>query len=216
MKRHIFTTLTILAVWGMAGQARALPIDDPVYQVTLDYVTGRLAAERGILLDAANPSTGGRFDITSSGPGGGVRIAGDPDGANAYLNAGIRYENIVGFEPGGSEQIVSATAFFYIRGANNQNDLITFDLTGWSPETVEFRGTAVRMIYGGEVAIDILNENGYLDFTITRDSGSFRLDYAQLQVTEVARVSVPDGGATAALLGSALVVLGIAGRRARR
>lgn len=214
-----YTIAGIAAISGLTlwvQQAAALPIDTPTYQ-DIDAF--------GVTLNAQHPSQGGNFDITSRPSDGSpsVTILGNPGGANAYLNAGQTYDDILGFEPGFLERIVEANAYFYLRNASGANDVYEISLTDFVIGSVEGQGNFSRFILGGSlgsVALDLLNQNGSLSYTVARESGSFVFDYAQLQVVLTVPGGqppdqVPDGGSTSGLLTLALLAMSAAARRLR-
>jgi hypothetical protein len=213
-----YTKTVLAATFGLSlcvQQAVALPIDVPTYQDIDSFL---------VTLNALNPSASGTFDIRDRPSDGSpaVRIAtGGRALGNQYLNAGQTYTDILGFEPGFLERIVEANAYFYLRNANGDSDVYEVDLTGFVTGSVEGGGNFSRFILGGSlgsVALNMLNDNGYLDYTVERESGAFTFDYAQLQVVLTVPGGtppggVPDGGSTLMLLGCALMGLGTVTRR---
>jgi len=204
MKKPVFIIIAIVGLFVPMGTVLAGPILNPIYQDIDSF---------GVTLNADHPSQSGIFNITSGDNSPPVIINSTGNAGNRYLNAGTTYSDIVGFVPGGPVSILSAHAYFYIRNANGQNDTVTIDLTGFLLGSADFQGDASHIIFGGGLdagAIDLLNNNGELSYTVSRDSGSFIFDYAQLQVEAV---GVPDGGSTAVMLSCALLLTGVVGRR---
>jgi len=216
MKLNTPALAVMASISILGGNAGAMPILDPNYQDIDSYE---------VLLNAQNPSQSGTFDITFRASDGSpsVTINNTRTAGNRYLNAGVTYQDILGFVPGGLETIVSANAYFYIRNANGNNDVISIALSDFVLGSSAYQGNASHVVMAGGLdsgGINLLNENGVLSYTVSRDSGSFTLDYAQLQVETVHGGSggpspdpVPEGGATAGMLGCAMLVIGAMSRR---
>ena len=213
MKTSVSVILAIAGLSAFVGKVTALPISDPVYQDIDSF---------GVSLNAKNPSQSGTFDITSRPSDGSpsVTINNSGNANNRYVNTGVTYNDILGFQPGGSQTILSANAYFYIQGANGNNDILDIDLTGFLNDTEDRQGNGSHIIFGGGLdtgAINVLNNNGVLSYTVSRDDGSFTFDYAQLQVVTAGLKAqgdpVPDGGSTAGMLGCAFLLTGVVARR---
>lgn len=136
-----------------------------------------------------------------------------PSGYLSGTDTDRTFSDIGGFVVGGPWKIDSASAFFYIKDADGNHDIVDINL-GPDDFAVVTHANNSKIILGGSLAgaeITFLNNNGTLGFTVTaiqdQNSGThskFTIDYAQLQVT--GRSSVPDGGATLSML--ALSMLG--------
>jgi hypothetical protein len=214
MRNYLFPLLALAGMSLGVENAGALPIDTPTYQ-DIDLINKTLNGGSG--------STGGRFDIRpgASDASPSVTIGTFPDAGNQYLNAGTTYNDIVGFDPAAAYDIVSAYAYFYLRNAQDLVDVFSINLTDFD-YLFEFQGDGSQFIVSDEVnglSLTFLNDNGYLDYTVTREGGDFTVDYAQLQVVALAGSgptipgAVPDAGSTAGMLGGALLIIGALRRR---
>jgi hypothetical protein len=151
----------------------------------------------------------------------------DHDEINQVMNAGnTTYSStfniatgdggtdVAGYTPA-TQTIVSALALFaFYNPELNLQQSVGVDITGqFLPNSsLPFWFS----VFGGQITgqglLD-LDATGIVSYTINRVSGSFTASWAELRVETGARAQVPDAGATAGLLGIALLGLGWFGRR---
>lgn len=127
------------------------------------------------------------------------------------------FSDLAGYTADGT--LTSASAFFYLRDANQGNDSwdINVDIYDFLNGTGGSLGgnsqyTHTRVFGSSEVAFTFLSNNGHISYTVenTSKNGEFTLEFARLTATkevlesENTPVSVPDGGMTVALLGFTL------------
>jgi hypothetical protein len=164
--------------------------------------------------------------VLSAGPGGTASATGEFDitgGSDSititppvYTDAGNTYSDITGFQPG-TDVATAARASFWFRddidnAAEAERVVVTLDLV------VPFKDQVLQSegfdIFGGTANIlASLNADGKVTYEVTAVDGDFVFDYARLDVDGIDNTipSVPDGGATAMLLG--LGTLGVAAMR---
>jgi hypothetical protein len=154
-------------------------------------------------------SASGQFDITA----GNDSITITPP---VYTDAGNTYNDITGFQPGTDVATGAKVNFWFRDDLDNTTEAervsVTLDLANFlNNELVKTEGFS---IFGGQADIlASLNADGKVDYQVTAIEGDFVFDYARLDVDGIDNQipSVPDGGATAMLLG--LGTLGVAAMR---
>lgn len=145
-------------------------------------------------LDANNPSKksySGQFDIATN-------------------SDGIEYpeKDIVGYDPI-TQTITSATAWFKFRNIYAEDDYVSVTLNGdllfQTPLVTTFSKFGQQIT--GSLLI-YLDQYGQLDYTVTADSGKFKLVWARLDAkADYRQTTVPDNGLTLSLMGLALCAL---------
>jgi hypothetical protein len=144
----------------------------------------------------------GSFDIITGDGDSNVVITGyTPSSTNGT------FSDVGGFVPG---TLTSATAFFYLKRANDPKDLWDINVNIWDfLNGATLPGNRVTVSDGFDsVAFDFLNNNGVISYTVSNlGTSGFILDYARLEAkSEIP--GVPDGGATLTLLGVGLLAIG--------
>lgn len=192
--RFFSVVLGLLA--GSAIQANAAVLLNPDYQDVDSFGDG----VQGIWL-APGQGVSGTFDIKLG--------ENDTWTVPSYFSGlgGVTFSDKAGFQPGVSAPLRSAQAFFYVGGLDS-GEIVDIDLA--SGDFLTAGGGAQKFfLLGGEIQIDLLvalNTKGELEYSILNESPAghyFAVKAAQLQAT------VPDGGLTLALLGTAMTGLAL-------
>lgn len=117
-------------------------------------------------------------------------------------------KDIVGYDPI-TQTITSATAWFKFRNINAEDDYVSVELNGAllfsTPLVTTFSKFGQQIT--GSLLIQ-LDQTGQLDYTVTADSGKFKLVWARLDAkADYRQTRVPDNGMTLSLMGLALCAL---------
>ena len=219
MKQKMIGNIRLAALTGtvIAGlTAGALETQAMLYQ-DVDYINQELTTVQGGLSSVSDT-----FDIRTAGPGS-VTIR------TGYAGEGTVYSDIGGFNPGGSQVLLSATASFYFRSASGQYDRFDIDLNSedFIPSTAGgAQGATPHYIAIDNVnvgLVNFLNDNGYINYTVTAVNttgydSKFVLDYALLQVQTdpTTDPALPDAGSTSGMLGCAFLALAALKRQFKR
>ena len=164
----------------------------------------------GSIATTSTPVTG-QFDLTLP--------LGENDSAtmSGYVNGNGYYSDISGFTPGMA--INNAAISFWLSDPAGgkeswaatitavDNEELWEVLTAGGSFSTHFQATDISDY--AELLLSI-SETGKLDYRISSTAGSFRVDAAMLEVNTAA---VPDGGATAALLGLGFLSLAALARK---
>ena len=129
-------------------------------------------------------------------------------GSDSATIGGVTYTDAGGYVPG--NPLSDVTVSFLFKDSSHLVPNITFvvglgsinlGVWGGATETFTFEGTTG--------AINFLQNNGHIDYTIGSILGSFTFADAVLQASTIESQStpVPDGGGTLILLGSSLIAL---------
>jgi len=134
-------------------------------------------------------------------------------GSDSVNIGGTTYTDIGGFVPGTSLSDVTVTFWFTDKAHSIPN--LTFVVGLGSIELGAWNGTTQTFSFEGTTgAIDFLQDNGHIDYTVGSLLGSFTLADALLQADVSQNVSsvqtVPDGGTTLTLLGLGLFAVIVA------
>lgn len=161
---------------------------------------------------AQGKSYSGNFNIVTGDGDVNIVISG-------YTSGNGTFSDIAGYPANGT--LTSATAYFYLKDANQGQDMWEIELN--MKDFLEGSGTLSGQKYYtqfgtvGGAQFDFLNNNGHISYTVSNISDNpgngakFTLEFARLVATAETRTSVPDGGATLALLG--LSTMGMAAIR---
>ncbi len=155
----------------------------------------------GLLLSGT--SVGGTFSIADGSTG--TATIGSPYGVPTT------YGDVANWN--GSDSIANAWVYLYVRNASNGG--VDYASINLGSDIFTRSTTKSFSVIGGMIDVTTLNNNGTLSYTIT--GNGVYVDFAALVATTdpnatgglVSMASVPDGGSTLLLAGSAL--LGLAG-----
>lgn len=133
-------------------------------------------------------------------------IAGFGSADGTFTDAG-------GYVPG--TELVDVTVSFYLTDSSFiPIDIICFNLDDLLAGALMWGHSAAFTFSGGSALLDVVEEDGMLQYYVKSVWGDFRVKHALLTATtSEASPAVPDGGATLLLLGGALA--GLAGLQRR-
>lgn len=191
MKKQLLSSVFLLAV---ASNALALTLTFS----DADRFASLPAGPAGITLTAGGPvaSVSGSFDLVN------------PDGTSSFTIGSPyaysqTYSSVLGFIPGLYnivEDDSNVTLFLRDPGGSTESAVYTA-----STHIISQGSFTTAVIISQSITASIitsLSATGSFNYTVTATSGSFIIDAAYLEV----KATVPDGGSTVALLGSALMV----------
>jgi len=175
-------------------------------------------------LISGSTSASGTFSILNPSEGQTVTI-----GSGYGTESGKTYSDIAGFMPG-YDLAYNASAYFYVRddGDTTAKEVVSIKLEGLQFDT-QYSYSATTIADGDSWLVNaallvLLNIDGTLQYSINALDGSdFFLEYARLDVDAInifpkpspstGGTSVPDGGATAILLGAGLLGMVVVRRK---
>jgi hypothetical protein len=151
-------------------------------------------------------------------------VSGDNDTVTVgapYYSTPQTWSDIAGFTPGPNvtnpiEPIEAAFAWFYFRDntSDERIEAVRIDLDWFKFQSTSQIANKSFSIFGGTAngAITALQIDGILKYQITRGDGDFFFEFARLDV-QTDGTNVPDGGATAMLLGFGVLAMGLLRRK---
>jgi hypothetical protein len=198
MKKQILSSVFLLAVASNALAASYIFSDaDRFGSLVTSGTNPPIGSPAGVTLTAGGPtpSVSSSFDIVN------------PDGTPSFT-LGVpypftaTYNSVLGFTPG-LIAVDYGLVTLFLRDPSGGSETLEFTASTFLIEAGSVGTQLVVSDYATAAVTAALDATGAFNYTITATSGSFILDAAYLQV---GATTVPDGGSTATLLGSALLV----------
>ena len=202
MKKQLLSSVFLLAVASNALAASYTFSDADRFGSLVTVGSGPtnppVGSPAGITLTSGGPSASvsGSFDLVNA------------DGTSSFTlgtpyapSVRKTYSSALGFIPGTLFTDYGVVTLFF-RDPAGGSETVVFTA---SPDTITASDIGTQFFISPTISATLttaLNLSGAFSYTVTATSGSFILDAAYLEVG----ASVPDGGSTATLLGSALLV----------